>query len=172
MLRNIVQIIRSGVVGRKSLGTLPKRLIIQWLEKRDDATLFRSSIGNDPSLADVVKMVHPKPRSVHREALYGYLIGREYKPEHLPQIVQQYEAFKAGASKEVPDVPFQLLTALPLSERDWADIARRSPWQMTRMNLNTFARHGVFQNSALARQIAARLRDEQAIEFGFLHKHP
>ena len=27
MLRNFVQIMRSGVVGRKSLGTLPKRLV-------------------------------------------------------------------------------------------------------------------------------------------------
>ena len=29
MLRNFVQIMRSGVVGRKSLGTLPKRLVQQ-----------------------------------------------------------------------------------------------------------------------------------------------
>ena len=29
MLRNVVQIIRSGVVGRKSLGSLPKRLVRQ-----------------------------------------------------------------------------------------------------------------------------------------------
>ena len=34
MLRNFVQIVRSGVVGRKSLGTLPKRLIQQWLAAR------------------------------------------------------------------------------------------------------------------------------------------
>src|SRR6185437_13120069 len=60
MLRNFVQIMRSGVTGRKSLGTLPKRLVSQWIEKRDDAALFRASVGNDPSLADVVKMVHPK----------------------------------------------------------------------------------------------------------------
>ena len=29
MLRNFVQIMRSGVVGRKSLGSLPKRLVLQ-----------------------------------------------------------------------------------------------------------------------------------------------
>ena len=34
MLRNFVQIMRSGVVGRKSLGTLPKRLVLAWLEGR------------------------------------------------------------------------------------------------------------------------------------------
>ena len=35
----------------------------------------------------------------------------------LPEIVRQYEAFKAGESKVVPNVPFQMLTSLPLSSR-------------------------------------------------------
>ncbi len=33
---------------------------------------------SDPSLADIIKMVHPKPASKSREALFGYLIGREF----------------------------------------------------------------------------------------------
>src|SRR5258708_8153381 len=36
MLRNFVQIVRSGAVGRKSLGTAPKRLVREWLETRTD----------------------------------------------------------------------------------------------------------------------------------------
>src|SRR5262245_22637879 len=32
MLRNFVQIMRSGAVGRKSLGSLPKRLVREWFE--------------------------------------------------------------------------------------------------------------------------------------------
>lgn len=36
MLRNFVQIMRSGVVGRKSLGSLPKRMVQQWLASRSD----------------------------------------------------------------------------------------------------------------------------------------
>ncbi|MFZ4575774.1 MAG: RNA-binding protein, partial [Phycisphaerales bacterium] len=36
MLRNFVQIMRSGRVARKSLGTLPKRLVEQWLAARSD----------------------------------------------------------------------------------------------------------------------------------------
>src|SRR4051794_13128371 len=58
MLRNFVQMMRSGVVGRKSLGSLPKRLVQQWFERRSDEQVFRASVGNDPSLADVIKMVH------------------------------------------------------------------------------------------------------------------
>src|SRR5262249_28086687 len=43
MLRNFVQMIRSGAVGRKSLGTLPKRLVAEWIASKDGASLFRAS---------------------------------------------------------------------------------------------------------------------------------
>src|SRR5207253_8609536 len=49
MLRNFVQIVRSGVVGRKSLGTQPKRLVRGWFEARDVETIFTASVGQSPS---------------------------------------------------------------------------------------------------------------------------
>ena len=61
MLRNFVQVMRSGATGRKSLGTRPKRLVQAWLEQAVDFEIMRAAVGNDPSLADVIKMVHPKP---------------------------------------------------------------------------------------------------------------
>jgi 60 kDa SS-A/Ro ribonucleoprotein len=167
MLRNFVQIIRSGAAGRKSLGTLPKRLILQWLEGRTDDQLFTGSVGNAPSLADVIKMVHPKPASASRAALYGYLIGRDYDRAALPGLVQQYEKFKRNTNLGavmIPDVPFQLLTSLPLTAKDWRQIARNGSWQMTRMNLNTFVRHEVFQNPELIGVVANRLRNPRLIE--------
>src|SRR5882724_5635289 len=144
MLRNFVQIMRSGAVGRKSLGTAPKRLVREWLDGRDAAVLFKANVGQDPSLTDIVKMVHPKPKDATREALFGYFIGRDHNADALPELVRRFEAFKqadAGNRGEVPDVPFQMLTALELGTAEWTAIARRAPWQMTRMNLNTFARH-------------------------------
>jgi len=163
MLRNFVQIMRSGVVGRKSLGSAPKRLVREWLDARDPATLFKSNVGQDPSLADIVKMVHPKPKDAAREALFGYFIGRDYAFDAMPDVVREYELFKKDRSREVPDVPFQMLTALELGTPEWTAIARRAPWQMTRMNLNTFARHGVFRVEGMSKLIADRLRDAKAI---------
>jgi 60 kDa SS-A/Ro ribonucleoprotein len=162
-LRNFVQIVRSGAVGRKSLGTAPKRLINEWFDARSDEAIFRESVGQAPSLADVVKMIHPKPATASRAALYGYFIGREFDASALPSIAREYERFKAGETPEVPNAPFQMLTSLPLGAKDWAGIARAASWQMTRMNLNTFARHGVFNEPELAEMIAGRLRDERAI---------
>jgi len=163
MLRNFVQIVRSGVVGRKSLGTAPKRLVREWLDTRDPATLFKANVGQAPSLADIVKMVHPKPKDAAREALFGYFIGREHAADALPEAARNFEAYKKGESRDVPDVPFQMLTALELGTPEWTAIARRAPWQMTRMNLNTFARHGVFGQPGLTELITDRLRDPKAI---------
>jgi 60 kDa SS-A/Ro ribonucleoprotein len=164
MLRNFVQIVRSGTTGRKSLGTAPKRLVREWLEARDAASVFRASVGQSPSFADIVRMVHPKPRDPEREALYGYLVGREFDAARLPALVREFEAFKGGQRANVPDVPFQMLTALDLGKPEWAAIARRSPWQMTRMNLNTFARHGVFDEPGLTGLVAERLADPEQVK--------
>jgi 60 kDa SS-A/Ro ribonucleoprotein len=164
MLRNFVQIVRSGAAGRKSFGSAPKRLVREWLEARDPSAVFRASVGQSPSFADIIKMVHPKPRDPEREALYGYLVGRDFRPEALPRLVQSFEAFKAGDRATLPDVPFQMLTALELGKAEWTAIARRAPWQMTRMNLNTFARHGVFDQKGLAELVAHRLADPEQVK--------
>lgn len=164
MLRTYVQILRSGVVGRKSLGTAPKRLVSEWLASRDEDVLFSSSAGQSPSLSDIVKMVHPKPAGPTRQAFYGYMLGRSYDANALPKLVMQFEQFKTGESLDVPDVPFMLLSALPLAKKDWVGIAKNASWQTTRMNLNTFARHGVFEADGLAGLVAARLRDAREIQ--------
>ena len=164
MLRNFVQIMRSGAVGRKSLGTAPKRLVREWLEARSDEQVFTASVGQTPSIADIVRMVHPRPKSAGRAVLYAYLIGRAVETASLPPIVSKYEAFKQGNRTETPDVPFQMLTSLDLGGDEWISIAMNASWQMTRMNLNTFARHGVFERTGLPELIAARLRDAKSIE--------
>lgn len=166
MLRNFVQIMRSGAVGRKSLGSAPKKAIQQWLEKCDDEYLFKQSVGNNPSMADVIKMVHPRPTTPSRSALYAYLMGKEYDEAALPQLSKDFEAFKKAdpSLREVPDVPFQMLTAQGLSDTEWADIAKNGAWQFTRMNLNTFQRHNVFQDDKLTKMIADRLADQKLVE--------
>lgn len=77
--------------------------------------------------------------------------------------MRQFEAFKAGDRTDVPDVPFQMLTAMGLNRREWALVARRGSWQMVRMNLNTFARHGVFDEPGMTAHLGARLRDPSEI---------
>lgn len=163
MLRNFVQILRSGAVGRKSLGTRPKKLIQRWLNQASERDLLNAAVGNAPSLADVVKMVHPKPAEPWREAFFAWLIGKLYDESALPPTTRAFEAWKRDPSGELPEVPFQMLTALDLDAEQWARIARQGGWQMVRMNLNTFARHGVFEIDGMADTVAEKLRDAKAI---------
>ncbi|UVK42867.1 RNA-binding protein [Mesorhizobium sp. AR07] len=163
MLRTFVQVMRSGATGRKSLGSRPKRLVQAWLEQAADFEIMRAAVGNDPSLADVIKMVHPKPKSASREALYGYLIGKPHEFAALPEAVKAFEAFKRDPSSPVPEMPFQMLTSMPLTSAHWVQIAETAGWQMLRQNLNTFARNGVFEVDGFAERLAARLRDPEEV---------
>ena len=163
MLRNFAQMVRSGVTGRKSFGTRPKKLIQQWLLSANEKQLLQAAIGNKPSLADVVKMVHPKPREAWRAAWFAWLIGKPYERAALPPLTRTFEDYKSERSGKLPDVPFQLLTALELDTAAWTQIARNGSWQQVRQSLNTFARHGVFQNDRIVRHVAAKLADASAI---------
>lgn len=75
MLRNFVQIVQSGVTGRKNFGTQPRRLCESWLNSRHPLALLRDSIGEDPSLSYVIRRLRPEPNTPERRALYGYLTG-------------------------------------------------------------------------------------------------
>lgn len=163
MLRNFVQILRSGATGRKSLGSAPKRLVRQWLERASERQLVQASIGNDPSLADVVKMVHPRPADAGRQAFYAWLIGKPWEADALPGSLQAFEQWKTSREGEIPDVPFQMLTAQDLGEKEWSAIAANASWQTTRMNLNTFARHGVFRDAGQVKRLATRLADPDQV---------
>lgn len=186
-LRNFVQLIRSGAFGRKSLGSGPKRQIQRWFDKKSDYAIFKASIGNDPTLADILKLARVKPRSDARQAFYGYLLGldpvsegkpreetwtdngktkvrRRYERHLLPEFVLQYEAWKRGERQgDVPNVDFRMLTGLPLTTEDWKQIALRGGWHMVRMNLNTFQRHGVLDDEDVVDQLARKLTDAEAI---------
>jgi 60 kDa SS-A/Ro ribonucleoprotein len=163
MLRNFVQIVRSGATGRKSLGSRPKRLVQAWLTEASTARLLQASVGNDPSLADVVKMVHPQPKDAEQAAVFAWLIGKPFDVNALPQVIQDYELVKRGVSADLPNVPFQMLTHLTLSTAQWSSIAKNMGWQALRINLNTLLRHGVFDNANMVTFVAQRLRDHNSI---------
>lgn len=165
MLRNHVQILRSGQIdGRKAMPCAMRRQIKKWFANRSGNKLFRDSVGNDPSLVDVIKMVHPKPSNPEQNALFGYLLNRKFNDEFLPPLVKQYECFKQDKTLEVPDVPFQMLDSLGLNTKHWTSIAKNAKWQMTRMNLNTFQRHGVFSSKNMVKMIAERLKDAEQVK--------
>lgn len=163
MLRTFVQIMRSGRVGRRSLGSRPKRLVRQWLEQASMQKVMSAATGNSPSLADIVKMVHPAPKTAEQRAFYGWLIGKPYDVAALPAEIAAFEAWKRDPCGPLPPVPFEWLTAFPLTAEQWADQARRMGWHALRINLNTLARHGAFAVPGTAEMVAQRLADAETL---------
>lgn len=162
-LRSYVQVLRSGRLGKRSLGSRAKRWVQTWLEQASDELLVAGLVGNAPSLADVIRMAHPRAASIERSAFYAHAIGKPTRDHLLPEGLQALARFRADATQAVPAVPFQMLTDLPLTTAHWCAIAARASWSMTRMNLNTFARHGVFKVDGMTERLARRLVDPSLI---------
>jgi 60 kDa SS-A/Ro ribonucleoprotein len=169
MLRNVVQILRSGQLGRKSIPRPVRRFIRKALVTASPETLLRWSVGDKPSLGDIIAMVHPKPDTQERAYLLGWLRANTKQPavprEVLPQVVRQYLDFcdPEKPDVEAPDVPWEMLTRLPLTEDGWVRLAKSMRWHALRMNLNTLQRHAVFTDAAMVADVAARLRDAETI---------
>lgn len=167
MLRNFVQAIRSGQLGRKSLGTAPRALVREWLEHRSPMQLFRDSVGNDPSIVDCIKLAHPK-LGEPANTVYQYLAGKEFDYALLPMPIKMFEALKRGewhheVLEAAKGVPSRMLQGLDLPPEAWAHIAKNARWMETRMNLNSFAKHGVFDNEELTKLLAKRLADPDEV---------
>lgn len=183
MLLNFVQIIRSGVTGRKSFGSAVKKLIQDWITSRYGNKLFTASIGyTQPSLTDVIKMVHPLPKDSEQSALFAYLLGAEvnveanslvrkngdrvqtYKFTDLPPLTQAFERFKRDNSLPLPDLDYRALTNYNLTPDHWKQIALNMPWNTLRMNLNVLARNKVFEDSMVTRKIADKLANANEVQ--------
>lgn len=166
MLRNYVQIIRSGMTGRKSLGTALKRLVNQWILDATPERIVAASVGNSPSLADIIRMTHPKARTYEQGALLAWVIGKVTDDQRakLPAVVLELERFRADPTAPMPDVPFELLTSTPLTPAHWTQIAVQCGWHATRMNLNTFLRAQVFSDPVMVQRIAAKLTDRELVK--------
>lgn len=179
MLRNFVQMIRSGLFGRQNVSSATMRRMVQeWFSSRTEEQLFFQSVGANPSMGDILKMARVRPDTLTRSAFYAYLIGKdvcgfegevikeesEYPVlENLPPLVRAYEEYRKAPVGELPRAPFEMLLGFQLSSSDWAVVARRATWTQTFKSLNTFQRQGVFSDSGMVRLVAGKLQSREEI---------
>jgi 60 kDa SS-A/Ro ribonucleoprotein len=159
ILRRFGYYAKSGLTGRISYGSRLKKFFQRWIDAAPESDLFLGSGGRNPSIADLIRLSHPRPKTARREAFYAYLLGRRARPELLPQLVRQYEAFQNAPDGHPPELPVSLLLKADPGRRELCEIAFRAGWRDSLSYLNTFARAGVFDYGDLSFTIAERLRD-------------
>ena len=182
VLRTAFQMVRSGQLGRKSLSTSLQRAFQRWLNEASVGQLLSASIGNNPSLRDVMRMARPKPVDNSRRALFGWLTDKEadkWAPAtvaDLPDSVKSLIAFRQSQSADEQatianelNVRWDLLADSVCSPSVWKAIARKMGPQALRMNLNTLSRHDVFKSAKggvdneMIDYVAARLASEEEV---------
>ena len=176
VLRTLFQMIRSGQFGKKSLSSSAQRAFQRWLNSASVEKLLSASIGDDPSLRDVLRLARPTPPDNARRALFGWLTDKEpakWAPASeadLPEQVRLLKAFRSAetAEQQVALVPqlharWDLLADAAKGPSVWAAIARTMGPQALRMNLNTLQRHSVFDDAGAVQFVASRLSDADEI---------
>jgi 60 kDa SS-A/Ro ribonucleoprotein len=77
VLRTLFQMIRSGQFGKRSLSSSVQRAFQRWLNTASTEKLLSASIGQAPSLRDVLRLARPTPTDNARRALFGWLTDKE-----------------------------------------------------------------------------------------------
>ena len=176
VLRTTFQMIRSGQFGRTSLSSSLQRAFQRWLNEASVGKLLSASIGNDPSLRDVLRMARPTPKDNERRALFGWLTDKEtdkWAPAteaDLPAQVQNLIAYRNADTVETQtlvagdlQVRWDLLADAARGPLVWKAIARQMGPQALRMNLNTLLRHEVLADHGMVGYVTGRLADANEI---------
>ncbi len=185
VLRTVFQMIRSGQFKSKSgtvrtgLSSSVQRAFQRWLNNASVGKLLSASIGNDPSLRDILRMARPTPKDNARRAMFGWLTDKtveKWAPAteaDLPAEVQSLIAYRNSESEEaqaliaggLEGVRWDLLSDAAKGPTVWAALARKMGPQALRMNLNTLLRHDVnFGNKCeMVDYVADRIADESEI---------
>ncbi len=183
VLRTVFQMIRSGQFknkagkGRVGLSSSVQRAFQRWLNTASVGKLLSASIGNDPSLRDILRMARPTPKDNARRAMFGWLTDKsidKWAPAteaDLPVEVQSLIAYRDSESEEaqaliaggLDNVRWDLLSDAAKGPKVWTALARKMGPQALRMNLNTLLRHDVLATSAMVDYVADRIADESEI---------
>jgi 60 kDa SS-A/Ro ribonucleoprotein len=170
MLKKFVNSIRKGMTNRRSFGSVYRKLIRDWLSNKSDLQLFRESIGNDPSMGDIIAMVHPKPLNLQRAALYAYFLGKdltEDQKSHLPDEIKDYESFLSDPQKycsgegKLPKTNIMKILNQNLSPQQWETLAKSMTFNQVVKNLNVLSRNAALFSTEVQDHICKVLSSKE-----------
>jgi 60 kDa SS-A/Ro ribonucleoprotein len=176
VLRTLFQMVRSGQFGRKSLSYALQRAFQHWLNESSVSRLLAASIGNDPSLRDILRLARPTPSDNARRALFGWLTNKDvakWAPASMDDLPAELRLLDAYRKTESADEQASILAGARLrwdlladaarGSTAWKAIARQMGPQALRMNLNTLLRHDVLKDRGMVDFVAAKIADAEEI---------
>jgi 60 kDa SS-A/Ro ribonucleoprotein len=165
MLRGFSKIRMSGAVNKNKMASgQVKRLLKNFFDHMSAEQIFKNSVGNDPSMKQLIHWAHIKPNTPEKQELFKYFFDKPYDVEKLPKNLQEYLEFcKDPAIAPVPNVEFRQLTHLKLTKQNWEDIVKNMGHHALRINLNALTKTGVFDNKNIRKYVAERIADEKEI---------
>lgn len=179
-LRSFVEWCKSGKIrGRKGFGGCVVPLVRRWLVRMSEyhAVKYGSSASKGFTLRDIIRLSHPKTSDPASHERLGWLnrgwdaIGPAPSPTN-PKL-WALEALKRATSE---DETVRLITEFGLpyevvvpavrsaSPRVWEALMMAAPYMNMVRSLNTYARHGVFENPVNVQYVVSRLTDPKAVE--------
>ena len=164
-LRTFVGALRAGQFGSKNLNTVGMNLIEQWFNSRTPLQVWRQSVGNNPSLSNVMALAHPAPGTdVERQAVYT-LLRKNKKTENLPQEIKNYYEFvKDQVNNEMPRAGFMRMKALALTPQNWIKLSDQMSWTELRMNINLLEKNKVLDNPEALAKIVTKLTNPEEVK--------
>ncbi|MCS6809238.1 MAG: vWA domain-containing protein [Bacteroidota bacterium] len=162
-LRLFVRIIRSGLIGRKSLGTVPKQLIQQWLAQQSDEQLLDYHRDTQkPSLADIIRIAHAKPHTPSRRALYASILHNKRSWANVQSYVSKQETVQHSDNGNNACILSASLPHISSHVSAWQDMIQAAPYHALYHFIPRLLQHGAHDEIAMVQiiyHITRRLLD-------------
>lgn len=178
-LRTFVEWSKSGKIrGRKGFGGCVVAPVRRWLTRMSEyhTVKYGSSASKGFSLQDIIRLSHPKTVDPAGHERLGWLrhswdeIGPAPSPTN-PKI-WALEALKRTTSEDETirlitefGLPYEVVVPAvsSMSTRVWEALMKVAPYFNMVRSLNTYARHGVFENPANVEYVVSRLTNPNAV---------
>jgi len=181
-LRDLIALFLSGAL-RRRFGGRAQRTAAAWLANHLDEYQAMKYLGRGAavSLADALRLTHPRPRDEVQAALFRWVLRRP-RPGDLALLprVAALEMLPSAKPDEAArliaehGLPFE--AAVPRlgsvnGPATWAALAERAPYLWLVRALASLHRHGAFALPGVADRVAGRIADGDAVRRAMVFPH-
>lgn len=165
-----------NAMGRGEGGRAIKRNDIKFLNNLSEYWAIKyNGRGRGYNLTDVIRTSHPKPVNAKQQAIFSYLIGKDYDASQVPQI-EAYEALKSAKTDaeivriiEAGRLPHEVVTGTvsKMSPVIWKALIPQLPKMAMLRHLNALDRAGVLDDKANAKAVQDKLLNSKGMILPF-----